>query len=1023
MRPLSLTLEGFTCFKDRQGPIDLSALDLFAISGPTGAGKSSILDAMIFALYGKVPRMGGKGLTELISLGRDRMAVVLDFRVGPDTYRVARRARRRGATDAQLERLVNGAEQPVAEGVRQVEEHILKLLGLRYDAFTQAVVLPQGEFQRFLKSQPRDRREILRDLLRLQVYERMRELARKQQDHLWGRTQNLEERLLQEYAGVTAAVLEQQREQLQQLKAANEQAAKDLKKLDADLAALRLGFEKSSELGVKREALQELIVREPQIRALSEKLAAAIRASTVVPAVDAATSQEKAAEEAAKREAEAAQKCDVARLSHEAAQAEFAKHQEAAQRISPLRERIAALDQLAGVFEARTTASKRQEEAEQSRKKKEHELADLERQQKAAAAALNGAQAVLEKANAALAKVPFDKELGARLDAVRDKATKLAALREGLDADRAEEARLAGESTKQQAAAIASHATAQQLEAALARATEEWKAADGASREEERRNAGSILRDALMVGEACPVCEQPVAKLPRKQKAVELEKLKAKQEQARAAADRAKIAADSARAAAIKAASAAEESKKAAELATKKVTVGTQQLEKAEGDLAGQVGEEVRKEKGKTIEERALAAARKATEARERFEAANEQHRVAELAQHKVKHEHAQIEAKVAACKERLVDVAKQIQQADNDITRLSAQILKVTKDPDPVAERKRLAAEVAELEKRFTAAQAAESKAGKALAAAEQGAQESGRTATTAREAAEKARRKAHETALEAGFADEVVAVEAAIPAPERRQLEANVERYTRDRSGVEARVKELEAELGSATVSREAFEEAENRVKEVRRKYEEAIRQEASLKNTVDDLERRLKIADQLSSELQTVKDGHSVYKQLADDLRSERFQAYLLEEAFHELVQGASLRLMELSGRYTFDYHDDAFYVLDHDNAQEQRSTDTLSGGETFLASLALALELSQQVQRAAGAVNLDSLFIDEGFGSLDTETLDTVASAIESLRVGGRMVGIITHIPELTMRLPERIIVEKRANGSRVQSEVD
>src|SRR5262245_23496155 len=132
---------------------------------------------------------------------------------------------------------------------------------------------------------------------------------------------------------------------------------------------------------------------------------------------------------------------------------------------------------------------------------------------------------------------------------------------------------------------------------------------------------------------------------------------------------------------------------------------------------------------------------------------------------------------------------------------------------------------------------------------------------------------------------------------------------------------------------------------------------------------------------------------------------------------------MRLMELSGRYTFDYRDDAFYVLDHDNAQEQRSTDTLSGSETFLASLALALELSQQVQRAAGAVNLDSLFIDEGFGALDTETLDTVASAIESLNISGRMVGIITHIPELTMRLPARIIVEKRSDGSRVHLETD
>ena len=166
-----------------------------------------------------------------------------------------------------------------------------------------------------------------------------------------------------------------------------------------------------------------------------------------------------------------------------------------------------------------------------------------------------------------------------------------------------------------------------------------------------------------------------------------------------------------------------------------------------------------------------------------------------------------------------------------------------------------------------------------------------------------------------------------------------------------------------------------------------------------------------------------GHALYTEHELSLHSDRFQDYVLDESFKPLVAGASQRLMVLSNRYELTVKEGAFRVIDHDNALEQRSADTLSGGETFLASLALALELSQQVQRAAGAVQIDSLFIDEGFGTLDPETLDTVASAVEALPVGGRMAGIITHVPELTERLPARIIGEKSSEGSRVRRERD
>ncbi len=181
---------------------------------------------------------------------------------------------------------------------------------------------------------------------------------------------------------------------------------------------------------------------------------------------------------------------------------------------------------------------------------------------------------------------------------------------------------------------------------------------------------------------------------------------------------------------------------------------------------------------------------------------------------------------------------------------------------------------------------------------------------------------------------------------------------------------------------------------------------------------LRERLVKAQELTSQLEAHHQVARVYGALADELQSNRFQQYLLEETVEDLVAGASERLKKISDRYALALREGEFFVVDHDNAGEQRSADTLSGGETFLTSLALALELSAQVQSAAGALQLESIFIDEGFGTLDPDALETVAAAIEALPVGGRMVGIITHIAELTERLPGRIMIEKGTDGSQV-----
>ena len=151
------------------------------------------------------------------------------------------------------------------------------------------------------------------------------------------------------------------------------------------------------------------------------------------------------------------------------------------------------------------------------------------------------------------------------------------------------------------------------------------------------------------------------------------------------------------------------------------------------------------------------------------------------------------------------------------------------------------------------------------------------------------------------------------------------------------------------------------------------------------------------------------------LAQHLTAPGFKGWLLAAAFDRLVSGASERLRELSsGQYTFQSNGKfEFDVVDHANAGETRSAKTLSGGETFLASLALALALAEHVSdlAAAGTARLESIFLDEGFGALDGETLDIVATAIEELATKGRTVGIVTHVTDLAERIPVRFKVSK------------
>ncbi|MEV4723014.1 SbcC/MukB-like Walker B domain-containing protein, partial [Micromonospora humida] len=158
------------------------------------------------------------------------------------------------------------------------------------------------------------------------------------------------------------------------------------------------------------------------------------------------------------------------------------------------------------------------------------------------------------------------------------------------------------------------------------------------------------------------------------------------------------------------------------------------------------------------------------------------------------------------------------------------------------------------------------------------------------------------------------------------------------------------------------------------------------------------------------------------LAGHLRANNFERWLLAEALDLLVDGASRILRELSqGQYDLVHDKGEFFVVDHHDAGLRRGVRTLSGGETFQASLALALALSEQLAgMSTTAASLESIVLDEGFGTLDAATLDIVAATLESLAArGDRMVGVVTHVPALAERIPVRFEVRKDARTAHVE----
>ena len=208
-------------------------------------------------------------------------------------------------------------------------------------------------------------------------------------------------------------------------------------------------------------------------------------------------------------------------------------------------------------------------------------------------------------------------------------------------------------------------------------------------------------------------------------------------------------------------------------------------------------------------------------------------------------------------------------------------------------------------------------------------------------------------------------------------------------------------------------SFEKA---LAELEGRLEEKRKEEGALEDRVERLRKDLARRREVEGALARLVAELALWEKLALDLQAHNFPAYLLGLKQRSLVERASELLYTLSGgRYRFAAQGDEYLVVDLWAEATARQVRTLSGGESFLASLALALALSEELSRG----KLEALFLDEGFGTLDPEALELVAGILESLPTRGRLVGVVTHVEALAERFPARLRVRKHPWGSRVE----
>lgn len=1013
MRPQKLKMQAFGPYADVQ-LLDFSLFglnQLFLIHGPTGAGKSAILDAICYALYGDTSG-NERSARQMRSDHADPALlteVTLDFALGGQSYRVTRspdqeRAKLRGEGTTQRPAKAtlwdrtsaeDGQEGHVlADRTSTVTERIHDLLGFTAAEFRQVVVLPQGQFQHLLTASSQEREQVLETLFRTEQFRLMQEAlasARKALEAEVERERRARELLLTQFgAGSTAAVeqsilehqeqLGQLRDNLEALRLAKEVAQRQVEA--AKQCLLTLG-----ELNAAEATLGELETAIPDNEKQRMKLA---RARTAAPILEVLRQRDRARTDL--QAAEAAVSGASTALAAAGATVDLAKGA-VARAEARQGERDGAVAELARLRSLSRWADERTKAIQ--------EVATATAKQRSIVEALEASSESLAALDSR------DRELGTLIQTARERSSGLTGLAAAVRQAKAirdsrSELSLAEKDVAQKEAA---KVAAEKAVRAAAGASDKARVKLGKLEAAWRAGQAGVLAHTLQTGKPCPVCGSSRHPSPAVSKR-NVPREEALEEQREVVRSLDAELGD------------AKTQLGAAEVAQAAAQARASTLRRTLGDDAGAAPRAL-----SAAVRRAEASLADAQESSRQLpllekESKGLQKRRAELRETAggLDSERSAIASKLVALQTTIAQAERELPATLRDSAALSAASLRIEKH-------------ALSLDKALTDARedlvVANSALTSALSALE---------AQKERAAGAKAQLAEAMTRLQGQLTASVFTDEGTLKAAELSSalidaIEGQVRTF--DEKLADARGRLNRARQAAAGLSQPDLESLEGASQTAEQNYTESVRNEERIAGLVQQYSQLLQSIRTIEESLAELEGRHAVVGRIADaaegrNPRGIPFHRFVLASLLDDVLREASNRLRLMSStRYTLvrgsvqhDRRSTTGLDLEVFDAYTgvTRHVVTLSGGETFLASLALALGLADVVQAYAGGIRLDAVFVDEGFGSLDPESLDLALRALIDLQKGGRLVGVISHVPEMRERIPARLEVSPSRRGS-------